>query len=366
VKVLHLCAGNLFGGVERIVVQCSESRALDPSSDPSFAVCFDGRLARQLRAGGADCEVLGEVRVSRPHSVVRARRRLTQRLDRERPDVAVCHSCWMYGLAAPVLARHGISAVPWIHDRLSGKPWVERWASLSTPPAVICNSQYTATSVDSVFPGVPLHVVYAPVARGASTLDRRRLRAVHGADDETCVVLIASRFEAWKGHHRLIEALASIPTPWHLWIAGTPQKPGERAYDATLRELARRIDGRIRFLGHSDDMAAMLGAADILCQPNTTPEPFGLVFVEALAAGLPVVTTDFGGAAEIVTDSCGVLVPAGDLGALVHSLESLMRDVARRRALGAGGPARAAALCDPGARLRELSTVLANSGVPCH
>ena len=59
-------------------------------------------------------------------------------------------------------------------------------------------------------------------------------------------------------------------------------------------------------------------AADIHCQPNTAPEPFGLVFVEALYAGLPVVTTALGGALEILTDACGVLVPAGDAPALTR------------------------------------------------
>ena len=67
----------------------------------------------------------------------------------------------------------------------------------------------------------------------------------------------------------------------------------------------------MRFLGERRDVAACMRAADIHCQPNTAPEPFGLAFVEALYAGLPVVTTALGGALEILTDACGVLVPAG-------------------------------------------------------
>ena len=368
-RVLHLCAGNLYGGVERIVAECAASRALDRSAEPSFAVCFEGRLARHLRASGADCEVLGDVRVSRPLTLLRARRNLGRLLDRQKPDVAVCHSCWMYGFAAPVLARNGVGAVPWIHDRLSGTTWVERWAALSTPAAVICNSRYTAMSVDTVFRGVPSHVVYAPATPAATTNpgDRELTRHTQGANDETRVVLIASRFEAWKGHEELIEALASIRDPWQLWIAGAPQKPAEHAYEARLRELAavRRTDDRIRFLGHRDDVFRLMKAADILCQPNSAPEPFGLVFVEALAAGLPVVTTAFGGAEEIVTGACGILVEPENRSALVEALAALMRDAVRRRTLGEAGPARAAALCDPAARLRELSTVLANAGAPC-
>ena len=53
-------------------------------------------------------------------------------------------------------------------------------------------------------------------------------------------------------------------------------------------------------------MPALLAAADLFCQPNTAPEPFGLSLVEALQAGLPVVTSGIGGACEIVDASCGV------------------------------------------------------------
>ena len=368
-RVLHLCAGNLHGGIERIVAQIAESRALDPSTEPSFVVCFDARLASQLRDIGVTCEVLGDVRVSRPHTVMRARRRLSQVLDRLKPDVAVCHSCWIYGLAAPVLARRGIAAVPWIHDRLSGGTWVERWASLSPPAAVICNSHYTGASVASVFPGVPSRVVYAPVppAAAGDTAERHRIRQALGIGDDTCVVLIASRFEAWKGHHELIAALTSVPAPWKLWVAGAPQKADEQGCEAGLKKLAEanRVADRIHFLGQRDDLPRLMKGADILCQPNTAPEPFGMVFVEGLAAGLPVVTTGFGGVVEIVTDACGVLVAPGDPGALVRALTSLIRDETTRRALGAAGPARAAALCDPGTRLRDLSAVLASAGAPC-
>jgi glycosyltransferase involved in cell wall biosynthesis len=105
-----------------------------------------------------------------------------------------------------------------------------------------------------------------------------------------------------------------------------------------------------------------LAAADLHCQPNTGPEPFGLAFAEALHAGRPVVTCAHGGALEIVDDTCGVLVPPGDAAALAAALRGLIDDPGRRMRLGAAGPARAGALCDPGAaaaRLRDLLAGLA-------
>jgi glycosyltransferase involved in cell wall biosynthesis len=83
-----------------------------------------------------------------------------------------------------------------------------------------------------------------------------------------------------------------------------------------------------------------------------------------MLAGLPVVTSGCGGALEIVDRSCGVLVPPGDLDALAGALRALIRDPERRRALGAGGPGRARALCDPARQIAAMSAALAALSPP--
>jgi glycosyltransferase involved in cell wall biosynthesis len=98
---------------------------------------------------------------------------------------------------------------------------------------------------------------------------------------------------------------------------------------------------------------ALLAAADVYCQPNTGPEPFGVAFVEALAAGVPVVSTNLGAAPEIVDDSCGRLV-APDAESVAAALRSLIQSPALRRSLGAAGPVRARELCDAERVINEL------------
>ena len=68
------------------------------------------------------------------------------------------------------------------------------------------------------------------------------------------------------------------------------------------------VEGGTDVQGHDqrDDVPRLLAAADIFCQPNLGPEPFGIGFVEALSAGLPVITTATGGALEIVDGDCGI------------------------------------------------------------
>jgi glycosyltransferase involved in cell wall biosynthesis len=236
---------------------------------------------------------------------------------------------------------------------------------MTTPDLIITNSRFTDESVPALYPGVPRAVVYAPVPPADTAgLDRARLRESLGAGGETPVVLIASRFERWKGHRELIEAAARIEEPWRIWIAGRPQRELEDAYEGQLRDFAAAtgVADRVRFLGERRDVPALMRAADVHCQPNTAAEPFGLVFVEALYAGLPVVTTAMGGPLEIVTDDCGVLVPPGDSGALTLALRGLLVDPAARARLGSAGPARARELCDPARQLAALSATITGVG----
>lgn len=367
-RVLHLCAGNLYGGVERIVAECAASRGLSATMQPAFAVCFEGRLARELEQGGVPCVRLGAVRVSLPHTIWRARRALGAELRRLRPDVVVCHSVWMYAIAAPVVravtgddTSDRASIVLWLHDPVTGRTWAERWARLSAPDLVISNSRFTDLSAPVLYPSAPRRVLYAPVSpRHVDDSSRPETRRALGVDDRTPVIVLASRMAPWKGHAALIRALTSIPLPWHVWIAGGAQRISEHAYERELRALADGAGARdrIQFLGQRRDVPLLMRAADIHCQPNSGPEPFGLAFVEALYAGLPVVTTALGGALEIVTDACGVLLPPDDEAALRSALERLIASPGERRRLGAAGPARAAELCDPATQLGTLANLL--------
>jgi glycosyltransferase involved in cell wall biosynthesis len=115
----------------------------------------------------------------------------------------------------------------------------------------------------------------------------------------------------------------------------------------------------VRFLGERSDVGNLLAGADIFCQPNAQPEPFGVAIIEALYAGVPVVATDMGGPSEIIRGhGCGILVPPRRPDELASALRSLIENPDRRRAMGNAGPARARALCEPGARLRHLHDVL--------
>lgn len=360
-NVLHIAAGNLYGGVETFLVTLARLRHLTPDMNPAFGVCFRGRLWEELVATGVPLFDLGPVRVSRPWTVVRARHRAARALAETRADVAVVHSGWGHVVFAPAVRRHGARLVFYAHGPFDGLSWFDRWSRRTPPDKVIANSKFTAASVPAGFPGVPTEVCYLPVEPpnvGERAEVRAAVRAELGVTAHAVVILQASRMEEWKGPHVLIEAFGLMrdDPKWVGWVAGGPQKAGENAYYDRLRTRAAElgIADRVRFLGQRSDVPRLMAAADVFCQPNTGPEPFGIVFVEAMYAGLPVVTSAIGGAVEVVDDACGILSPPGEVAALTRAVRGLLGDTVHRGGLGTRGPVRAAELCDPAGQLHSL------------
>jgi glycosyltransferase involved in cell wall biosynthesis len=365
-RVLHVSAGNLFGGVETFLVTLARRRSVCPAMEPAFATCFPGRLRDELAAAGVPTHDLGRVRVSRPWSAWRARMALGRLLSVGRFDVAVCHMAWAVGLFGGLAARAGVPLVAYFHGPLSGG-WPERLAGRQRPRLVVAPSRHSLTDCRRLFPTdtraevlnypLPAQVTDAPAL---TPVERAAVRAEFGAGPGDVVILSAVRIEVWKGPDLLVRAVGSLrDTPgWRLWLAGAPQRPHEHALYAECRRLAEAagVGDRVAFLGQRSDVPRLMRAADLYAQGNRGPEGFSLSFLEAQACGRPVVTTDLGGAGEMVTADTGRLVPAGeDPGPLAAALRDLISDPDRRAAMGATAARRAVELCDPAAQLARLS-----------
>ncbi len=367
-RVLHVYSGNLFGGIERMLLILAEKGPLAAGFEQEFALCFEGALSRGLRRLEAPLHVLPSVRLRRPWSVLAARRALRDVLRRGAFNVVVTHSYWPHAVFAPVAVPLGLPVVLFAHDAVVAQHWTERWASWSPPELVLSNSHYTTETVARLFPDAPIETYRAPVLPPAlehRAALRAKLRGELSADPSDCVILLASRLERYKGHVLLLDALGRLTDipGWKCWITSSAQRPHERAYLGELRLLVERLalSHRVQFLGDRPDAGDLMLAADVHCQPNVAPEPFGRVFVEALYAGLTVVTTDLGGAAEILREDrhCwGVLVPPNDPLALASALARAIQDAALRQLCALEGPQRADMLCGVSHSLARLCELL--------
>ena len=307
--VLHLYSGNLFGGVERLLLTLATS-----APNHRLALCFEGRLGGELLAAGRAPQMLGEVRFRRPLSVLRARRALRGFLRGRRPEGVVCHSSWAHALFADIVRGEGLPLGFFLHDLSSGRHWLDRAAARTVPDVVFANSPATAEAATRLFPSRAAEVVTPPLATRVMGMDRDASRQAEGAGPSDLVVLLFSRPVPLKGHVLLLEALAQLPNglPWKAWLAGGARSEAETAYLGTLRARAEALGvaERVRFLGERADVPALLAAADVHCQPNTGPEAFGLAFCEAMQAELPVVTTEAASRSGVVDASCALLTAA--------------------------------------------------------
>jgi glycosyltransferase involved in cell wall biosynthesis len=365
-RVLHLHSGNMYGGVETLLATLVRETAAAPGMHPEVALCFEGRLSQELAAMGRPAIMLEPVRLSRPYSLLKARHALRRLLRAQAFDAVVCHQPWSCVAFGPVVRAAGFPVVLWVHMAVEGGALLDRLARRVRPDLAICNSEFTRTRVRGWLPNVETEVVYGPVSPAtlpADAASRADIRASLDTPAGDTVVVMASRLDPMKGHRVLlsaVERLRQVPD-WTCWIVGGAQGTDEAVYEGELRRAVRVFDleRRVRFAGQRRDVAAVLRAADVYCQPNTAPDAFGLSFVEALHAGLPVVTSAIGGALEIVDRDCGYLLPPGDENALTGALRALIVDAGERARLGQAARSRPAVICNPRTEMRRLQQALA-------
>jgi glycosyltransferase involved in cell wall biosynthesis len=203
--------------------------------------------------------------------------------------------------------------------------------------ALICVSQATA---DPFGDSPKVRVIRDGLPEMPDVIDRTAARKALRLPADAPVVATVGRVSDWKGQHVLAEALALEPlaSTGAIGVVAGDSAPGQERFERRLIELRQRLGlgDRLRLLGFREDVATVLGAADVFAAPSIYPDPFPNSALEASAAALPVVgSIDGGGLSEIIRDGVtGSLVPADDAHALGAALAKLVRDPNRAQSMG--------------------------------
>ncbi len=173
------------------------------------------------------------------------------------------------------------------------------------------------------------------------------------------LLLFVGRFRHYKGLDYLLEALRAVPAAQLVLVGSGSEAPH-------LRQLAERLGlaARVHWAGDvaDADLAAYYAAADVFVLPaHLRAEAFGIVQLEALAAGLPIVSTELGTGTSYVNqnEQTGLVVPPADPAALAQAINRLLANPALRAGFGATGQQRARAHFSPGRMLDQLEQVYA-------
>lgn len=349
----------------------------------THVVAFGPADAEETEAGGVTVTRLDPWRNPVPGAVGRAGyqyRRMLGLLDRVRPDVVHVQVLGPFGLATGLACRRrGIPAVLKYSDdmvwtklnrgRTVAHPYSPalfraslkgRWFTalqggmLRVFQRIWATSPFLEGQLAEIF-NLPKNRVFG--FPNLVEVERfERIPAVRERAPGTPLrVLTASRLSPWKGVETAIRAFARLdPGVAHLRIVGSGPPYMDRYLAALVAELG--VGDRVTMAGAipPGEIVREYAEADLFLLP-TEYEPFGIVFVEAMAAALPVVSTRVGGVPSIVPDGeAGVLLEPRDVEGFAGAVAALAADPARRARMGAAGRERARRAYALEERLDEL------------
>jgi glycosyltransferase involved in cell wall biosynthesis len=362
-RIVHVVRSALYGGVENhVFALCKQSRTSGCHITLVSLVNCEAR--EDFKALGIPIFTLSDS-MSWSLRPLRCVIQLVHVLRQIRPDVVHLHgirpilvgslACTIARMGPVVSSLHGAYSLMAmdrhgkINKWLLGIAKMFHWLGFTLSDRLVLDCENLKNEVREVYHGINPDI---------EEILRRKVRVVHngidlsqfdgidtlpdirkqiGIPSDSLVVGTVTRLdEPKKGIGILLKAASCLLTEGldiHFVVAGDgdAQKPLE----ATSRNLG--IANRVHFLGRVEDIRPIYRTLDVFVLPSLS-EGFPTVNLEAMASGLPVVTTDVGGSTEAIRNGVnGLVVPPGDDGALAHAIRQLCEDPNKRKTMGAIG-----------------------------
>jgi len=340
-KILHLYKDYfpVLGGIENHIKVLAEAQVA-AGHRVTVLVCNPGRRSRFETATGVEIIKAGRLATAASMPLSLAQPLALARL---RPDIAHLHSPyplgeianWFLGRAkATVITHHSDVVRQRALLRVYG-PWLRR--VLRAADRIIATSPRYIESSPWLQP-VREKCVVVPLG-----VDTTRFSPPEHRAARPFTILFVGRLRYYKGLDTLLQALPAVPQA-RLSIVG--EGPMRQTWQTLVRRLG--LVDRVTFAGEVDDawLPGQYQQADLFVLPaNARAEAFGMVLLEAMASGLPCITTELGtGTSWIVQDGVtGLVVPPEDPAALAEAISRLMHDEARRQQYGRAALTRARA-----------------------
>jgi len=334
----------VVGGIENHLRGLAEGQAARGHTVTVLVTSLTGRTHVE-QAGGVRVIFAGRLAnvASTPLSVA-----LFAALRRERPDIAHLHFPYPVGdLAQTLFGRARRTVITYHSDVVRQKTLLRLYApllrrSLARADGLIATSP-RYVEVSPFLSAVAQRCTVIPFGIDVSRFqqaDPARVAAIRARYGQR-LILFVGHLRYYKGVDFLIQALPAIDG--RVLLAGGEGGPRQAALEGLARSLG--VADRVSFLGRQaePDLAALYQACDVFTLPCVErSEAFGVVQLEAMAAGRPVVSADVGTGVAWVNqhEVTGLVVPPRDVGQLASALNRLLGDPALHARLGAAGRAR--------------------------
>jgi glycosyltransferase involved in cell wall biosynthesis len=354
-KVLLLQDTTNYAGTEAHVLTLAKNLAVHTDVSPIIGVTSGGELYRRCATGNIPYVVVPKTPgMFKLAGIIAAAKMLRKR------EVNVVHAhngrTSLAAVCAKLLARKGHVVLTqhfiepdYVNRRgLAGKlaGMIHRFILMNVDQHICISEAVKSAFIDRQKPGVidaaSVYIVQNGIDDVYGSLERAdcRIKLVSELNLplQIRIVLCVARLETEKDVLALLKAVSAIQTsiPFQCLIVGD----GSDRKHLEGFVLNANMQDRVSFLGFRDDVPALMRSADIFVLPAPA-EPFGLVLVEAMMAGLPVVAVNNGGPAEIVLDEqTGILVPRGDVDAIGKAIAKLIENPSICQSMGIQGQLR--------------------------
>jgi glycosyltransferase involved in cell wall biosynthesis len=360
--------GQRLGGAEAML-QMALDGAHESGHELELVFFEPGPWPAELIDAGFRVEVICAGRLREAHRWVATVIGLRRIIRARRPDLILNWSAktQLYGAPAAMLAGMA-GRVLWWQQLIPTGHWLDRCATALPARAIGCYSTAAARAQARMFPSRPTFVVAAgtPVPRAgseqATVLGDGSAQAITSPTDrehatvprivpqraplklasDVPVVGLVGRLQPWKGQDRLLRAHALLRErghSLHTVIVGGEVYGRSSKYAHSLPSLidSLGLSDVVTVTGHVPDAGPYIEQLDILVNASD-PEPFGIVLLEGMARGVPVVAVDSGGPAEFIEHGgTGMLARSGEPDALADALEALLVSPALRQSIGQAG-----------------------------
>jgi rhamnosyl/mannosyltransferase len=339
-RILHLYKDYypVLGGIENYIKVLAEAQAAT-GHQVTVLVCGLGHRARTEIFNGVEVIKAGRLATaaSMPLSLAQP-----LNLARLSPDIVHVHSPYPLGeLSNWLMGRARVTVMTYHSDVVRQRGWLRLYGALL---------RRVLRGADRIVATSPRYIETSPWlrhVRGRCTviplgIDTTRFTPTGQVRSDPPMILFVGRLRYYKGLDTLLQALTRIPEA-RLTVIG--EGPMRSAWETLSHELG--LTERVNFAGEVDDasLPTYYQRANLFVLPaNARAEAFGMVLLEAMASGLPCVTTELGtGTSWIVQDGItGLVVPPAEPMALAQAITTMLQDPDRRRAMGRAGRERAA------------------------
>lgn len=351
-------------GSDRVLLNVASELRTSGSFYPIVVLPTEGPLAVELRLANVECFVRPVGKISRSTATIRGALRLLvdsaravlaiRRIIKDR-RITIVHSNTIAVLGGALAAYWTRTPHVWHVHELIARPRIVSVALARMVGAladrVICISRMNAQWLVEMNPSIArkVEIVWNGIRRAEpmtpEAATRYRESVLH-TDRAGVVITCVGRFNRWKGQEVLIDAIEVL---WRqgerrmrvLLVGSAPPDEPERLRELRQKTASMECAQCIALHPFTADIWPVWEASDIVVVPSTEPEPFGLVAVEAMAAGKPVVGTAHGGLLDIIENGeTGILVRPSDAESMAAALQRLIDDESLRRSMGKAGQRR--------------------------